>query len=55
MEGNRNPDPEGTKTPNKIDPKRFTLRHTVFKMVKRGDNEKILKAAREGHLGGSVG
>ena len=31
----------------KMNPKRLTLRHIIFKMAKAKDKEKILKAARE--------
>ena len=35
------------RVPNKLDPKRPTLRHTVIKMTKLKDKERILKATRE--------
>lgn len=42
-------------TPNKVNPRRSTLRHTIIKMTKGSDKERILKAAREwGCLGGSI-
>ena len=33
--------------PNKLDPKRATLRHIIIKMSKNKDKKRILKAARE--------
>ena len=38
---------EAQRVPNKLDPKRPTLRHTVIKMTKLKDKERILKATRE--------
>lgn len=38
---------EAQRTPNKINPKRPTPRHTILKMSKIKDKERILKAARE--------
>ena len=38
---------EAQKVPNKLDPKRPTLRHIIIKMKRLKDKEKILKAARE--------
>ena len=39
---------QGTqRVPNKIDSKRPTPRHTIIKMTKIKDKERILKAARE--------
>ena len=35
------------RVPNKVDPKRSTLRHTKIKMTKVKDNERILKTTRE--------
>ena len=37
----------GNRVPNKLDPKRTTPRHTIIKMPKVKDKERILKAARE--------
>ena len=33
--------------PNKINPKRYTLRHIIIKMSKVKDKERILKAVKE--------
>ena len=38
---------EAQKAPNKLNPNRPTPRHTVIKMAKVNDKERILKAARE--------
>ena len=38
---------DAQRVPNKIDPKRTTLRHIIIKMPKFKDKERILKAARE--------
>ena len=38
---------EAQRIPNKLDPKRTTLRHIIIKMPKVKDRERILKAARE--------
>ena len=38
---------EAQRIPNKLDPKRTTPRHTIIKMSKVKDKERILKAARE--------
>ena len=38
---------EVQRVPNKLDPKRTTPRHTIIKMSKVKDKERILKAARE--------
>ena len=38
---------EAQKVPNKLDPKRHTLRSIIIKMAKLKDKERILKAARE--------
>ena len=39
-------DQEAQKIPNKLNPKRTTLRHIIIKMPKVKDEERILKAAR---------
>ena len=41
---------EAQKVPNRMNPKRNTLRHIIIKMVKVKDKERILKAAREKQL-----
>ena len=41
---------EAQRVPNKIDAKRPTPRHTIIKMTKIKDKERILKAAREKQL-----
>ena len=38
---------EEQRVPMKLDPKRATPRHTIIKMPKVKDKERILKAARE--------
>ena len=38
---------EAQRIPNKLDPKRTTLRHIIIKMPKIKDKERILKASRE--------
>ena len=38
---------DAQRVPNKIDPKRTTLRHIIIKMPKFKDKERILKIARE--------
>ena len=38
---------EAQQVPNKINPRRKTLRHILIKLTKIKDKEKILKAARE--------
>ena len=38
---------EAQRVPNKLDPKRNTPRHTIIKLPKIKDKERILKAARE--------
>ena len=38
---------EAQRAPNKLDPKRTTPRHTIIKMSKIKDKDRILKAARE--------
>ena len=38
---------EAQRVPNKLDPKRTTPKHTIIKMPKVKDKERILKAARE--------
>ena len=38
---------EAQRVPNKLAPKRTTLRHIIIKMLKVKDKESILKAARE--------
>ena len=38
---------EAQRTPNKLDPKRPTLRHIIIKMTRLRDRERILKATRE--------
>ena len=38
---------EDQSVPNKLDPKRPTPRHSIIKMPKVKDNERVLKAARE--------
>ena len=38
---------EAKRVPKKLDPKRTTLRHIIFKMTKVKVKERILKAARE--------
>ena len=41
---------EAQRVPNKVDPKRITLRHIIIKMPKVKDKERILKTAREREL-----
>ena len=41
---------EAQRAPNKMDPKRPTLRHIIIKMAKHKDKERILKTAREEQL-----
>ena len=41
---------EAQRAPNKLDPKRVTLRHTTTKMLKVKDKERILKVARNKEL-----
>ena len=41
---------EAQRVPNKLDPKRITLRHILIKMTKVKDKERILKAGREKQL-----
>nr|KAF6441223.1 hypothetical protein HJG63_012366 [Rousettus aegyptiacus] len=41
---------EVQRVPNKMNPKRPTPRHSIIKMPKFQDKERILKAAREKHL-----
>ena len=38
---------EAQRVPNKLDPKRYTLRHIIIKMTRLKEKEKILKATRE--------
>ena len=38
---------ESQRVPNKLDPKRPTPRHTIIKLTRLKDKERILKAARE--------
>ena len=38
---------EAQRVPGRRDPKRNTLRHTVIKLTKIKDRDKILKATRE--------
>ena len=38
---------EAQRVPNKLDPRRNTPRHTIIKLFKIKDKERILKAARE--------
>ena len=38
---------EGQRVPNRVNPKRTTPRHTVIKMAKIKDKERILKVARK--------
>ena len=38
------------RVPNKMNPKRSTLRHFIIKMAKVRDKERILKAVREKQL-----
>ena len=38
---------EAQRVPNKLDPKRPTPRHSIIKMPKVKDKERVLKAARE--------
>ena len=38
---------EAQRVPNKLDPKRTTPKHTIIKMPKVKDRERILVAARE--------
>ena len=38
---------EAHKVPNKMNSKRYTLRHTIIKMAGVKDTERILKATRE--------
>ena len=38
---------EAQRVPNRLDPKRPTLRHIIIKMTRLKDEEKILKASRE--------
>ena len=35
---------EGQRVPNKLDPKRCTLRHAIIKMMRLKDKKRILKA-----------
>ena len=41
---------EAQRLPNKLDPKRPTLRHIIIKMMKPKYKERILKATREKHI-----
>ena len=41
---------EAWRAPNKLNPNRSTTRHTILKMAKVKDEERILKAAREHNL-----
>ena len=41
---------EAQRVPNKMNPKRFTPRHIIFKMAKVKVKERILKASREKQL-----
>ena len=45
--GNRQISPGSTESPKQMDTKRTTPRHTIIKMTKVKDKERILKAARE--------
>ena len=38
---------EAQRIPNKLDPKRPTLRHIIIKMTRFKDRERIIKAAKE--------
>ena len=38
---------EAQRVPNRLDPKRLTLRHVIIKMTRLKDKERILQAARE--------
>ena len=38
---------EAQRFPNKLDPKRSTLRHIIIKMTKLKDKERILKVTRK--------
>ena len=38
---------EAQRVPNKLDPKKATLRHITIKMTRLKDKERILKTARE--------
>ena len=40
-------DREAQRVPNKLDPKRSTLRHIIIKITRLKDKERILKATRE--------
>ena len=42
---------EAHKVPNKMNSKRYTLRHTIIKMSGVKDTERILKATRERNAG----
>ena len=46
-EGNRHTSSGRTESPKQMDTKRTTPRHTIIKMTKVKDKERILKAARE--------
>lgn len=46
----RYPDPRGTESPNKINPKRSTPRHTGIKMAKCGVREFLKKQEKRQHL-----
>ena len=48
--GNRHASPGSTANPNKMDAKGLTPRHTIMKMTKVKDKERILKAARDKKL-----
>ena len=41
---------DAQRVPNKLEPKRPTLRHIVIKMTRLKDNERILKATRGSYL-----
>ena len=40
-------DTQAQRVPNKLDPKRSTLRHIIIKITRLKDKERILKATRE--------
>ena len=46
---------EAQRVPNKMNPKRPTLRHIINKIVKIEDKERILKAVRERQLATYMG
>lgn len=46
-EGNKNPDPEAQKAPNKINPGRSTPRYIVLKMAKSSDKDNFKSSKRK--------